>query len=63
MRKIVAIVFLFPMQFVSAGNLDSLLKVVGGHKADSTYVMLLTNIAGNYEDRGDYDKAILYGKR
>jgi tetratricopeptide (TPR) repeat protein len=63
MSKVFVILFFFTSQFLSAGNIDSLLKVLGGHKVDSAYVMLLTEIAGNYEDRGEYDKAILYGKR
>ncbi len=60
MKKTLVIFLFFVANLIKSSNQDSLLKVAANHKIDSAYVMILTEIAGNYDDLGDYDKSITY---
>lgn len=63
MRKLLFIVLVLISNVIPAVNIDSVLKAISGHKIDSAYCFMLTNLAGNYEDLGDYDNAIAYALR
>ena len=63
MKKIIFIFLIFVSGAILASNQDSLLKVAAIHKIDSAYVLTLTEIAGNYYDLGNYEKAIAYSFR
>lgn len=60
MRKKLVIFLFCTANVLFAGHLDSLLKKVQGHKLDSQYVLILTDIAGDYDELGEYDKSISY---
>lgn len=63
MKKLIAILIIFVSSEIT-GQVDSLLKLAAAQqKADTHYVFLLSEIGNNYENRGDYDKAIFYSQR
>lgn len=57
-RKVLFITFYFASAFIFGNNPDSLLNIAKTQKHDTAYVLLLTRAADQFDERGEYDKAI-----